>query len=271
MPARRVGFGNNKGGTGKSSSVMGLAGALAQRGQKVLVVDLDPQANLSRRMGFSEETPGAEKQPTISEAIKADADGCIADTIIGCAWDHQSAENIDLVPSRLDLENRVFEAGQVGALRRLQRSLIGVDDEYDWTLFDFPPSLGHLTQMGMVAAGRIVLALVPEYDPVKGALRVRDFVAKNRQNLGCPELKIEGIIVNLVRSTSLHKFHLEGLEESFSSGPEPVPVWQPYLPLRVAVAESNDAAIPMYAYPGEPAKELASSYDELATQLEKLA
>lgn len=261
----RIGFGNNKGGTGKTSSVIGIAAALAQRGRRVLAVDLDPQANLSRRLGFNEETPEATNQATVSEAIKADRDGCAVDAIVPCAWADPIAKNIDLLPSRFDLENRISEAGTVGALRRLDRALNGIDDDYDHVLFDFPPSLGHLTQLGMVAARNVVIVTMPEYDGIKGAIRLRDFVALHAGNLGVPDLRIKGVIVNLVRaSTGLHAFHIGGLADTFGD----VPVWEPFIPQRTAVAEANDAAAPLAAYQTATAKELTGIYSQLADQLE---
>jgi len=258
-----VTVGNNKGGVGKTAVVMGLAAALAAQGRRVLVGDLDPQANVTRRMGFRDD-PSA-PAPSMSEVVHANADGCVADAIVKCGWTDDTAAHIDLIPSRFDLENRVSEAGTLGALRRVRRALTGAIEEYDWTLLDCPPSLGHLTQLGLAASDGVLIVLTPEYDAIEGAIRMRDFVTGRREDLGVPGLRMLGTIVNNAREqTGLHSHHLGGLEDLF-----PGQVWQPYIPQRAAVADANDSAQPIHAYGGPVARELADIYSALADQLQE--
>lgn len=260
----RRGFGNNKGGVGKTSAIKGIATALAMRGRKVLAVDLDPQANLSRRFGYSAQKLADEKLPTISEALKADEVGCAASAIVPCTWDAPYAHNIDLIPSRFDLENRVSEAATVGAVRRLERVMTKVDDGYDYTFFDFQPSLGHLTQLGMVAAKKIVIVTMPEYDAIDGANRVRDFVATYGEDLGTPDLDIEGVIVNCARTgVSVHNFHASGIDDLF-----PGKVLRPVIPLRSAITDANDDGAPLTAYNTPASRESLTIYSLIADKLE---
>ncbi|MBA3490324.1 MAG: AAA family ATPase [Longispora sp.] len=256
---------NNKGGVGKSAVVRELAAALARREQRVLCADLDPQANLSRRLGFVDES--ANPRPTLADAIKADQTGCAADIIVPCGWD----ERIDLLPSSFDLENRISEAGTVGAVQRLRNVTAGVTKPYAWRLLDCPPSLGHLTQLGLVMAGSeeeedgpgfVVIVLEPEFDAMTGALRVRDFVEQYSARLGVPKLRVGGVIVNRVRHTELHTANIADIAEAFDGL-----LWEPYIPLWTVLADANNSAVPLSSL-GSRAKEMATLFDALADQME---
>lgn len=258
---------NNKGGVGKSAVVRELAAALARRNQRVLCGDLDPQANLSRRLGFVDDV--AAPRPTLADALKADETGCAADIVVPCAWD----DRIDLLPASFDLENRISEAGTVGAVQRLRNVTAGVTKPYAWRLLDCPPSLGHLTQLGMVAAGSedeadgpgfVVIVLEPEFDAMTGALRVRDFVTQYAARLGVPRLRVGGVIVNKVRHTDLHTANINDISEAFSGL-----LWEPHVPLWTVLADANNSAVPLPSLGGR-AKEMASLFDALADRMEAM-
>jgi cellulose biosynthesis protein BcsQ len=261
----RIAVANNKGGAGKTTAIAHLAEALAARGRRVLAVDLDPQANLSRRLGYGE--ADLTEMVTAAEVVAANQKGCAADAVVGCRWtlpaDPDLAARIDLVPARYDLEARVAEAGQLGSHERLDVALTGVAEDYDVTLLDCPPSLGHLTQLGLAAADTVVLVLRPEYDHLQGAIRVRDFVAAYRRHLGRPELAVSGVIVNEHdRRRGLHAWHTDSVAETFGEL-----VWSPPVPSRAVLAEAIDAAQPLRAR-GAPARPLVEIFSTLADQLE---
>ena len=123
----RIAVANNKGGAGKTTVITYLTEALAARGHRVLAVDMDPQANLSRRLGYGE----AElvDMVTTAEVVAANSPGCAAEDIVGCRWSLPGypglVEHIDVLPARYDLEARVSEAGTLGAHERLDRALQG--------------------------------------------------------------------------------------------------------------------------------------------------
>lgn len=264
----RIAIGNHKGGSGKTATTVGLAAALAELGRRVLVVDLDPQANASRRMGVRVDP--VHPIPTISEAIRAsqagDAPGAAAEAIVTPGWPEPYRDRIGLVPSRFDLENRISEAATVGAVGRLRRALDGADDDFDVTLIDCPPSLGHLTQLALAAAHAAVAVLDPEYDSVEGAVRLRDFVATTGAELGNPSLRLAGVIVGRVRARlGAHSYQLEGLGDLF--GPELV--WSPAVPERAAIKDAADAAIPVAALGSVAAAGVAEIYRDLAARLLK--
>lgn len=259
--AQRVAVGNNKGGSGKTAFVVGAAAALAGMDLRVLIVDMDPQANASRRVGFQWDP--AAPVATVSEAIKADNAGVAGDAVAASGWDG-IGDRVDVVPSRFDLENRISEAGTVGAAGRLRRALQGADDDYDVALIDCPPSLGHLTQMAFAAAHAAVCTVEPEYDSVEGAVRFRDFIAAHATDLANPDLRIAGYVVSRVRTqVGAHIYQAEGLADLLGAEL----VWEPHIPERAAVKDAADAAIPLRELGGSRAGELARCYEQLASRL----
>lgn len=259
----RVAIGNNKGGAGKTASTVNLAAALAEAGRRVLVVDMDPQANASRRLGVRFDP--ANPLLTVSEVIEAGLrdTGTLAEAITTIDWPEPYRDRIDLVPARFDLENRVSEAGVLGAVARLRNALAGADDGYDITLIDCPPSLGHLTQLGLAAATHALTTVQPEYDAVEGAIRFADFVATRATDLGAPGLRLVGVLVGQVRSRlGAHAYQLDGLPELFDGL-----VWSPVVPDRAAIKEAGDGSVPLARLGTVPAVAMAEVYRELADRL----
>lgn len=268
--AHRIAIGNNKGGSAKTSVTVNLAAALAESGRRVLVVDLDPQANASRRLGRPFDP--AEPTPTTAEVIRSGEDGVAIDAIVPCGWPGEYAEHIDLIPSRYDLENRVSEAGAVGSVSRLRRALEGVDDGYDFTLIDCPPSLGHLTQLGLAATregsrrrpGWALCTVEPEFDSVEGAVRFRDFITTHAGDLGNFDLRMLGYIVTRVRANlGAHTYQLEGLADTFGADA----IWEPYVSERAAIKDAADAAVPLRALGTSSGNAMAKVFSELAERL----
>jgi chromosome partitioning protein len=264
--AKRVAVANNKGGTGKTSSTINLAAALAEANYNVLVIDLDPQGNAGRRLAYLADPA----QPTVSDVLKALAEqpdanleGCAADAFAEIGWPEPYNERITLLPSRTDLENRaMLEAGQLGAVHRLEVALDGADNEFDIVLIDCPPNLGHLTQLALAAADVTLCVMDPELDGIEGATALRDFVANNRKKLGNPSLVVVGYIVNRVDTRiGAHRFQVEeSIPEAFGQD-----LWDPLLPERVAVKDAADAD------PPRPLRSLGRDGEEMATRFDKLA
>lgn len=260
----RYAIANNKGGAGKSVVAEFLAESLAARGRRVLLVDMDPQANLTRRLGYAERDLSS--MVTTAEVVRADTLGCADAAVTPCRWTLPLAERLDLIPARFDLENRVPESGQLGAHLRLARGLDGVTDAYDIAFLDCPPSLGHLTQLSFAAADAVLVPVVAEYDHVAGATRVRDFLASSAQHLGRPGLAVAGVIVNgQDRRRGLHSWHLDSIRQLFGDL-----LWSPAIPTRSVLAEAIDAAEPLRAQSGPVARDLVAIFDELADRLESV-
>ncbi len=168
---------NNKGGVGKSNLTVQLAAALARRQRRVLVVDLDPQANSTRRLGITVDPD--DPIVTTSEVVKSGEEGVGEGAVVPAGWRTEAGEPtpeaafIDVLPARFDLINREGEAAQLGAVKRLKKTLRGWTTEYDVTLIDTRPDLGHLVQMAMAAADSILIPTDPTFDSIEAAIRKR--------------------------------------------------------------------------------------------------
>ncbi|MFC7722964.1 ParA family protein [Nonomuraea recticatena] len=248
---------------------MNLAAALAEAGFTVLVIDLDPQANAGRRLAVKPDSHLA----TVSDVLKAlaerpnaDLAGCASDAFTEIGWPAPYNEHIVLLPSRTDLENRAtLEAGQLGAVHRLDVALDGADDEFDVVLIDCPPNLGHLTQNALAASDAALCVMDPELDGIEGAIALRDFIKSNRNKLANSQLEVVGYIVNRVDTrTGAHKFQTEeSIPEAFGEH-----LWTPMLPERVAMKDAADAdpPRPLRAL-GRDGQAMAERFAELARQL----
>lgn len=270
---------NDKGGVSKSQLTVQLAGGLARAGKRVLVIDLDPQANATRRLGIDWD-PSA-PFATMSEVIKADQVGVGAGAVLGCGWSGPDgsptpeAELIDVLPSRFDLVNRETEAGVVGAVRRLKKALEGWIEDYDVVLIDTPPSLGHLTQMAMAAADSVLIPASAQYDAVEAAIRVSDFVARHAADLANPDLRVGGVVVTRYRDQVEDEFQAKGLREHFGDL-----VWAlagtyeitggnhgsipRYIKEKVRYAEADSAAASLTAWRDRDARLTVAVFDALA-------
>lgn len=240
----RIGLLNHKGGVGKTLITVCLAEALAQHGKRVLVVDLDPQANATRRLAVQ---LGDDAQ-TLTRCLRMGvSNGDAADYVYACGWTPRVdwVQLIGVIPADLDLEDRSLEAGQPGAHYRLRRALYGADDAYDFTLIDFPPSLkGHLTSMGIATLDtdddQVIIPTEPEYDSVAGVARIRHYLDEFGPDLGFAG-QIEGVIINRARGTALHEGRTAQIAANRAGGRI---IGQP-IPLRAKIAERMDGAQPL--------------------------
>lgn len=260
--SRREAVGNDKGGPGKTTVAVNMAASLARAGCRVLVVDMDPQANATRRL----QAIMTSSTPTITDALREDRPGCASGAITACGWDVPYASRIDVIPSDIGLTNRDSE-GSTGWWRVLARVLDGADEDYNVTLMDCKPGFGHLSQMALAAADGVLCVVSPAFDAVRGATLLRDFAVQYGGDLGNPGLRITGYVgCQVDQRLTEHKWWLEKMPESLGE-----PLWVPVIPQRTLIAEANSAGEPLDRY-GPEGRKIMAVFDQLgASYLKRTA
>ena len=182
---RKIAVANQKGGVGKTTVAVNLAVGLAKAGERVLLIDLDPQANAT----FSLCGP-KENEPTMYDVLTREVSLRNIIAPVG--------ERIDLAPSNIDLAAAELEL--VGEMAREMRLSRRIDERnvlaYDYLIVDCPPSLGLLTVNALVAVTEVVVPITPGVFSLSGLLRLEESITKVRVNLGRP-VRIVGIVLNM--------------------------------------------------------------------------
>ena len=197
-----IAFANQKGGVAKTTTTLNLGVALAERGKRVLAVDLDPQSNLTMSQGIDPE----ELDRTMFDVLvhKTPIDQIIESREIDIA-----ASSIDLAGAELALSS------MIGRERALQKALLPVRGRYDFVLIDTPPSLGLLTINALVAANGVIVPVQCEYLSLRGLVQLENTLAMIRENLN-PNVAIMGILPTMFDRRTLHaREAVEILEENF--------------------------------------------------------
>jgi chromosome partitioning protein len=237
---------NQKGGVGKTTTTWTLGRALADRGRRVLLVDLDPQAGLTIAAGLEPE----------ARSIAQVLDGELELAAIV----HALGDGLQLAPSDIALSKA--EVGLISRLGRenvLRRALTGT--EADYCLIDCPPSLGILTVNGLVAADLVLIPMAPEYLALRGLALMYDILGQVQRELN-PGLAVAGVLVTFYDTRLLHA--AEVIEAMEAQG-------LPVLPMRVRrtvrLAESAVAHETILSY--DPENPSAEAYRQLAERIDR--
>lgn len=239
---------NQKGGVGKTTVTLGLAGAAMARGWRVLVVDLDPQANATTALGVSAPPFDA------NDVLVADRRGAAAEAIAPSGWGVQ----VEVLAGSLNLAHRETDVG-IGTEFRLRTALDGVSG-YELVLIDCPPSLGRLTVNGLVAADAALVVTEPAAPSLHGVELVLDTcrIVAQHYNDG---LRVAGIVVNKMPAQgSEAAYRLAELRAAYDF------VWDPPLRPRVVLGEALGAHAPVQAF-GARARPTCEALDALLGQL----
>ncbi len=184
---RILAIANQKGGVGKTTTSVNLAASLAQKGRRVLVVDMDPQANATSGLGM----PRGSVQEGIYEALTLDRP-------IRELTQLTEVPNLWLVPATRELAGAEIELVAIEQReRRLERALAPVIDRYDYIVLDCPPSLGLLTLNALVAAQAVVIPMQCEYYALEGLSRLVETIEQVRTAFN-PTLELQGIVLTMV-------------------------------------------------------------------------
>jgi chromosome partitioning protein len=248
MAARIATFVNQKGGVGKTTTAVSLAAALARRGQRVLLVDLDPQANGTSAVGVD---PG--DRPTVYDAL---LDGAPAGECVVAA----PAEGFDVLPSSSALSGAEVELVPVMAReRRLAQALQPLRGSYDWIFVDCPPSLGLLTINALAASDGVIVPVQCEYMALEGLSRLMETLDLVRRNLNA-ELEVIGVALTMYDART--RLSQQVADEVRSHFPQ---TFATLIPRAIRLSEAPSYGQTIFRY--EPNGRAAEAYAQLAAEL----
>jgi chromosome partitioning protein len=240
---------NHKGGTGKTTSSINIGAGLAKKGLKVLLLDIDSQANLTEGLGKGD------PELSVYDSIRENKKLPILNV----------SENLDLVPSSIDLLGAEMEiVSKIGREQILHKLLKPIRSEYDYIIIDCPPSVGLLTVNAMVASDTILLPLQGEYFAYKGVDRLLGIVDEVRDNLN-DKLEIGGVFITQINPNRiLTRTIVEKLTEDLQDK-----VFDTKIRINVALAEAQLQGQTIFDYAPESngAKDYEMLVDEILTRL----
>lgn len=248
---------NQKGGVGKTTTTVNLGVGLAMQGKKVLLVDADPQGDLTTCLGWRDTD---NLQNTISDKMMEVIQGKEGNQFAGIL---KHKEGVDLLPSSSDLFD--FEISLVTAMNRevlLKSYLNEVKHNYDYILIDCSPSLGMMTLNSLSAADSVVIPVQAHYLPAKCMTQLLRTISKVKRYIN-PNLQIDGILLTLVDNrTNLAKSTVEALRENVGSR---IKIYKTQIPMAVKAAEVASKGESIFAY--EPNSSASKAYAEFTKEV----
>ena len=241
---------NQKGGVGKTTVTLGLASAAAHAGDRVLVVDLDPQGSSTWVLGHDP----ADGRPSTADVL---GPGRAAISVVMSHWGLE----VDLVPSSPRLLDH-----EAGRPKRLRRALRHIAADYDAVLIDCPPSLGNLTMSGLIAADLALIVVEPAALGLRGIGAVADAI-DNVWTTHNSDLELAGVVVNKVPAIS---GEADRRYEELGSIVGRKTIWQPSIPQRVIVNQAIGERRSIHSF-GARSADVSHAFDALWSKLRKLA
>ena len=239
-----------KGGVGKTTTIVNLGAYLAEAGKRVLLVDVDPQANATSSLGVDKNA----LRSSIYDAI-------IGDTPLESVLTLTERLGLDLIPSAPALAGAEIElVSMFSREHRLQRALQPVRERYDYVLIDCPPSLGLLTINALTAADEVIIPIQCEYLPLEGLTQLLRTVDLVRRNLN-PELGIKGLLMTMFDArTNLAQQVVDEVRGHF-----PDSTFRTIVPRSVRLSEAPSYGEPILDY--APSSPGAVAYQALAREI----
>jgi chromosome partitioning protein len=245
--AKVIAFANQKGGVAKTTTTLNLAVAFAEKGHRVLCVDLDPQGNLTMSQGIDPDS----LEVSMYDVLVHDAS--IREVI--------RKREIDIACASIDLAGaEIAMSTKIGRERSLQKAFRAIEEDYDFVCIDTPPSLGLLTINALTAAHKVIVPVQCEYLSMRGLVQLQNTLHMVRENLN-PGVEIEGILPTIMDTRTVHaKEAIEILEENFGDR-----VFASRIRKTVRFAEAPVKGMSVLKY--DPDGMAAQSYRDLAKEV----
>jgi chromosome partitioning protein len=240
-------FANQKGGVAKTTTTLNLAVAFAERGHRVLCVDMDPQGNLTMSQGIDPDS-----------LEKSMYDVLVYDTPIR---EVIRKREVDIACASIDLAGaEIAMSTKIGRERSLEKAFRPIADDYDFICIDTPPSLGLLTINALTAADKVIVPVQCEYLSMRGLIQLQNTLRMIQENLN-PDVQIEGILPTLMDTRTVHaKEAIEILEENFGDR-----VFASRIKKTIRFAEAPVKGMSVLKY--DPDGMAAQSYRDLAKEV----
>lgn len=251
-PDRIIAIVNQKGGVGKTTTSINLTAALAAKGLRVLLIDMDPQGNASTGLGITR----AQRDKTIYNVL---TEGMGVDEAIKAT----EVENLFVLPSHVDLSAAEMEIGQQDGRTRLLRDAIeAAESKFDYVMIDCPPSLNLLTVNALSAARSVIVPLQCEFFALEGLSQLLQTVEMAKTSIN-PALAIDGVMLTMFdRRNRLSAQVAEDVRTHLGRA-----VFETVIPRNVRIAESPSFGQPVITY--APNSKGAKAYLALADELIK--